>query len=96
MEGDIKKRFLSSLSLVVTRSEQPTKHFDMMRSISEQLKDFALISDNKDSIIEIIDSIIPSNRVEPFLKAKKDEPAPPCKFVDRFNDKLGWSYFALK
>lgn len=51
MKGDIKKKFFSSLSVVVTRTTDPTRHFDMMRSISEQLKDDALISDNKDSII---------------------------------------------
>lgn len=51
MKGDVKKKFLSSLSVVVTRTTEPTKHFDMMRSISEQLKDDALISDNKDSIV---------------------------------------------
>ena len=96
MKGDIKKKFFSSLSAVVTRTSDPTKHFDMMKNISEQLQDNELISDNKESVIEIIDAIIPSNRVEPFLKAKKDEPAPPCKFIDRFNDKLGWTYFALK
>lgn len=81
---------------MVTRSDHPTKHYDMMRSISEQLKDDALISDNKESVVEVLDAIIPSNRVEPFHKARKDEPAPPCKFLDRFNEKLGWSYFPLK
>ena len=51
LKDDIKKRFLSSLSVVVTRTTEPTKHFDMMSSISEQLKDHALISENKDIIV---------------------------------------------
>lgn len=51
MTDTVKENFLSSISVVVTRAENPTKHFNMMMSISEQLKDEALISDNKDSII---------------------------------------------
>jgi hypothetical protein len=63
MTEDLRRRLYDSVSVVVTRSENATKHQAYLRKISRILKDPKLIVENKEEVVLLIDDIIQENRI---------------------------------
>lgn len=88
---------MNSLSLVVTKSKHADYH-PYLENVIEQLQDLSFQAENRDLIIELVQSLIDSNRIEGF-KASKENVAPKDeerKFLERFSNTLNWKYFDLR
>lgn len=94
MTEELRRQLYDSVSVVVTRSGNATKHQAYLRRISRILKDPNLIVDNKEELVLLIDDIIAENRIEAFDMALGNQNAPKCEMLDMF-DGLGWKYFDI-
>lgn len=60
---ELRKQLYDSVSVVITRSGTAHKHQAYLRRISRILKDPALIVENKEQLVMLIDKIIDDNRI---------------------------------
>lgn len=95
MDIETKKAFYNSVSIVVTRSEQETKHHGYLRRILKMLKEPKLVLEKREEIVHLIDYLIERNRIEPFKLAMHNRGPEQCNLVQRF-DKLGWEFFDIQ
>ncbi len=70
MPTEVKDKLKSSISVVITKSRKAHEHFEYLDEVVEQLKNEALMAENRETVIELIEYIRNSARIHPFLAAR--------------------------
>lgn len=95
MTQEMKEKLIQSIGILVTRSKEGAYHFDYMKELIEKLNDKEIMVENRELIIEFLKKLVLQARTEEFKKAKDNENPENCEFVERWNEKLNWSFFDL-
>ena len=95
MDAPSRDAFYSSVSIVVTRSEQEVRHQTYLRRILKMLKDPKLVVEKRPELVSLIEYLIDKNRIEPFKVALPNKVPEKCGLVERF-DKMGWDFFDIE
>lgn len=90
----IKKKIFDSISLLVTRTRDETKHGSYLNRISKKLKEPNFKVDKKALMNELVDYLIYVNRKACFPAAIDKKNPPKCGIFQEFND-FGWKEFDL-